>query len=209
MEKFKKFLKVFLALTLILGVGAYFICLGVMPNETKAFTDIVVDYLNRPLGIVFGCTITLGGLIYFFVAYTSVGKKTLNYLKSQIENIKAKSEQAVEKSKEYYELIVKEKEQLIAISSAVCGKVDNLTEYLVNICETSPNAKIKAIGEQIKEKKNDYKVEIETNLHDINDNVNEYIESKVNVKELENQINELTAIVERLVKEYGEEKPND
>ena len=32
MAKFKKFLKVFIALTLIFGVGAYFICLGVMPH---------------------------------------------------------------------------------------------------------------------------------------------------------------------------------
>ena len=64
----------------------------------------MVDYLNRPLGIAFGITITLGGIIYFFIAYTSIGKKTLNYLKGVISETKAQSDNAIAKAKEYYEL---------------------------------------------------------------------------------------------------------
>lgn len=201
MAKFKKFLKVFIALTLIFGVGAYFICLGVMPERTKAFTDIVVDYLNRPLGIAFGCTITLGGIIYFFVAYTSIGKKTLNYLKGVVSETKAQSDNAIAKSKEYYELAKKEKEEIKVVLSGVYAKVDNLTDLLVKVCKTSPNAKINALGDDIYNLKDNYKQEINNDLAKIDSNVEQYIEEKVDLKALQDKIDNL----ERLVAEYGEQ----
>lgn len=205
MEKFKKFLKVFISIVLILGVGAYFVCLGAIPNETKAFTDIVVDYLNRPLGIVFGCTITLGGLVYFFIAYTSIGNKALNYLKGIVFDTKEKVEKETEKAKEYYELALKDKEQVKVILSGFCVKVDNLTDLLAKVCETSPNAKINALGKEIVESKDTYKEQINNDLQQIDTNVNEYIEQKVDVNALVERLDQL----EKVVSEYGKEKPND
>ena len=208
MTKFKRFLKVFCAITLILGVGAYFTCLGVMPERTKAFTDIVIDYLNKPLGIAFGVTITLGGLIYFFIAYTSVGKKALNYLKGIVFDTKAKVETETKKAQEYYELAKKEKEEIKVVASGVYAKVDNLTDLLVKVCETSPNAKIQALGKDIASCKNDYKESVSVELAKIDSNVEQYIEEKIDVKALANELNELKKKVEN---GYGEreETTND
>lgn len=206
MEKFKRFLKVFCVITLILGVGAYFTCLGCMPERTKAFTDIVIDYLNKPLGIAFGVTITLGGIIYFFVAYTSVGKKALNYLKGIVFDTKAKVEQETQKAKEYYELTKKKEEEIKVVLSGVYAKVDNLTDLLVKVCYTSPNAKINALGEDIANLKDNYKQEINTELAKIDSDVDKYIEEKVDVKALANEIEELKR---KLEESYGEETTND
>ena len=206
MTKFKRFLKVFCAITLILGVGAYFTCLGVMPERTKAFTDIVIDYLNKPLGIAFGVTITLGGIIYFFIAYTSVGKKALNYLKGIVFDTKAKVETETKKAQEYYELAKKEKEEIKVIASGVYTKVDNLTDLLVKVCETSPNAKIQALGNDIASCKNDYKENVSVELAKIDSNVEQYIEEKIDVKALADELNELKKKVEN---GYGEETTND
>ena len=206
MTKFKRFLKVFCAITLILGVGAYFTCLGVMPERTKAFTDIVIDYLNKPLGIAFGVTITLGGIIYFFIAYTSVGKKALNYLKGIVFDTKAKVETETKKAQEYYELAKKEKEEIKVVLSGVYAKVDNLTDLLVKVCETSPNAKIQALGNDIASCKNDYKENVSVELAKIDSNVEQYIEEKIDVKALADELNELKKKVEN---GYGEETTND
>jgi len=203
MTKFKRFLKVFCAITLILGVGAYFTCLGVMPERTKAFNDIVIDYLNRPLGIAFGVTITLGGLIYFFIGYTSVGKKALNYLKGIVFDTKAKVEAETKKAQEYYELAKKEKEEIKVVLSGVYAKVDNLTDLLVKVCKTSPNAKINALGDDIYNLKDNYKQEINTELAKIDSNVEQYIEEKIDVKELANELNELKR---KLEENYGEQE---
>ena len=203
MTKFKRFLKVFCAITLILGVGAYFTCLGVMPERTKVFTDIVIDYLNRPLGIAFGVTITLGGLIYFFIGYTSVGKKALNYLKGIVFDTKAKVETETKKAQEYYELAKKEKEEIKVVLSGVYTKVDNLTDLLVKVCETSPNAKIQALGNDIASCKNDYKENVNVELAKIDSNVEQYIEEKIDVKALADELNELKR---KLEENYGEQE---
>jgi len=201
MAKFKKFLKVSIALTLIFGVGAYFICLGIMPERTKEFTDIVIDYLNRPLGIAFGCTITLGGIIYFFIAYTSIGKKTLNYLKGIISETKAQSDNAIAKAKEYYELAKVEKEQAHVIANNLCAKIDELTDKLAKVCETIPNKKVNELGQEIVEQKDNYKVEINNEIAKVEQGVENYIEEKVDLKALQDKIDNL----ERLVAEYGEQ----
>lgn len=203
MAKFKRFIKVFCAITLILGVGAYFTCLGVMPERTKAFTDIVIEYLNKPLGIAFGCTITLGGLLYFFVAYTSVGKKTLNYLKSLFESLKERVEHGEKRAKEYYELAKKEKEEIKVVLSGVYSKVDNLTDLLVKVCKTSPNAKVNALGDDIYNLKDNYKQEINNDLAKLDSNVEQYIEEKIDVKALANELNELKR---KLEENYGEQE---
>ena len=205
MGKFKRFLKVFLCITLVLGVGAYFTCLGCMPERTKAFTDIVIDYLNRPLGIVFGCTITLSGLIYFFVAYTSVGKKALNYLKGIVFDTKAKVEQETAKAKEYYEQAKVEKEQAKVIANGVCAKVDELTDKLAKVCETIPNKKVNDLAQEIVEKKDNYKVEINNEIAQLDNGVETYIENKVDMESKVNALSEQIANLERLVAQYGEQ----
>ena len=205
MVKFKRFLKVFLALTIVLGVGAYFTCLGCMPERTKAFTDIVVDYLNRPLGIAFGCTITLGGIIYFFIAYTSVGKKGLNYLKGLFVEIKDKTEKTEKQAKEYYELAKQEKEQAKIIANGICDKVDNLTEQLAKVCETIPNKKVNELGATIVETKDNYKTEINNEIAKVENGVENYIENKVDINALLERLDQL----EKVVNEYGEKATNN
>ena len=84
----KKVLKIFGAIFLCLGVIALVVCLCVIPNETKEFFNVVFDYLDRPI-VLCGVSITLGGvLLYFITRYalsnTSVGKKKLNDLNDKL-----------------------------------------------------------------------------------------------------------------------------
>ena len=65
----RKFLKWFIfGLVLTLGV-ALLIGYCFFGDKTKAIVDVVIDYINRPLGIVCGTTITLGLVFYFVFSY--------------------------------------------------------------------------------------------------------------------------------------------
>ena len=84
----KKVLKVFGACLLMCGVIALIVCMCAIPNETKAFFDIVVEYLDKPI-VLCGVSITIGGiLLYFITRYilsnTSIGKKKLNDLNDKL-----------------------------------------------------------------------------------------------------------------------------
>ena len=56
----KKFLKIFIPVVLICGSLALAICFMAIPERTKIAMDIVIGWLNTPLGIVGGTTLTLG-----------------------------------------------------------------------------------------------------------------------------------------------------
>ena len=56
----KKALKISTYILIVCGIVALGLCYIIIPDRTKSAIDIVVEYLNKPLGIAFGSTITLG-----------------------------------------------------------------------------------------------------------------------------------------------------
>lgn len=75
---------------LALGCIAFVVCLIAIPNETKEFFNVVADFLDRPF-ILCGATVTIGGILLFFIIRylvnnTSVGKKMLNKLEKKIDD---------------------------------------------------------------------------------------------------------------------------
>ena len=59
----KKALKISTYCLLVSIIVAIGLCYIIIPERTKWAFDIVVDYLNKPLGVAFGTTITLGLVI--------------------------------------------------------------------------------------------------------------------------------------------------
>ena len=56
----KKFAKIFTFVTIACCGLAYALCEIIIPEQTNLFTEKLVEYINKPLGIVCGTTITLG-----------------------------------------------------------------------------------------------------------------------------------------------------
>ena len=156
----KKALKISLYLFVLSCIVALGLCYIIIPERTKFAMDIVVEYLNKPLGIAFGTTITLGlviGIVLKLVwdRHRDSIKSDISSYKSQIESEKSKLEKAKQ------ELTLKESE-IKAYLGTYSSQVDKLTELVLKVCETSPNAKIKAIAEEIKGTTTELKQELET-----------------------------------------------
>lgn len=204
MEKFFKVLKGILLTILIIGIVGLSVCYVVIPNETETFVESVMGYLNTPIGIVGGTTITASFLIKLIFTNTSFGKKTMNELKTDVSNAKELVQVSINQAKDFYDNALKEKEEQKAILSAYSVEIDNLVNQLVKVCETSPNVRINAIASEIKELQDNTKQQLDTQLTEIDNNFNEYVENQNKVVELENKVAELTDKLERLVNEYGE-----
>ena len=203
MSKFSKIAKITLS-CLILGCFiSLALCYMIIPERTKLAMDVVVGYLNTPLGIA-GGTLTIGGVIsYVLIKYGVIAQKTkikemLNQAKSYVENAKSQAKDYEQKGLEYLD-----KAQVVL--KGYESELNTYYDYLLQVCETSPNAKIKALGEKIKERKG----ELDKEFTEKQELVNEiYSQSKESATEkyllLESKYNELLERVERLVEQYGE-----
>ena len=187
-----------LLLCLCVAIG---LCFCIIPEQTKLAMDVVVEWVNKPLPIIGVSILTLGGVILVVLNRTTLGRKLLSQLKEEIgvfksENEKLKQE-IIDKEKE----LETNKQEQIAFLSNYSQRIDKLTESVVKVCETSPNAKIKALGEEIKGTDKEIKKELDKKVAEIG----AYTEQEY--KSLETQIAELT---ERL-NSYGkeEERTND
>ena len=200
----KKFIKWFLFGALVCGSLALAICYIVIPQETKSAADIVVEYMNTPLGIVGGTTITLGLVAGIIVKL--VYDRYRDNINSDLEQAKSYVREQKQQAKDYYEYVVQYKAESIEMLESYSNRIDYITNQVVEICETSPNAKIKSIGEKIKNDSKELKQELQDNLTKLNNNFVEVVGRKEKVELLESKVNELTAQLERLVKEYGREE---
>jgi len=203
MSKFSKIAKITLSCLIL---GCFFslaLCYMIIPERTKLAMDVVVGYLNTPLGIA-GGTLTIGGVIsYVLIKYGVIAQKTkikemLNQAKSYVENAKSQAKDYEQKGLEYLD-----KAQVVL--KGYESELNTYYDYLLQVCETSPNAKIKALGEKIKERKG----ELDKEFTEKQELVNEiYSQSKESATEkyllLESKYNELLERVERLVEQYGE-----
>ena len=190
----KKAFKITTYCIIVSGIVALGLCYLIIPERTKFAIDIVVDYLNKPLGVAFGTTITLGlviGVVLKIVwdRHKDSIKKDISDYKQVIESEKAKLELAKK------ELETKESD-IKTLLSNYSQRIDNLTELLVKVCETSPNAKIKALGVEIKSTQN----EIKHDLEQKQDLIEKYSDKELT------EIFDKLAELEKVVKTYGERK---
>ena len=103
----KKFIKWFLFWLSVGGGLALAICYMVIPEQTKSAVDIVVGYLNTPLGIVGGTTITIGMVAYIVVSnllklYREKAKQDFEECKQELEE---KKQQLDEKINEFESIL--------------------------------------------------------------------------------------------------------
>ena len=195
----KKALKISTYILIVCGIVALGLCYIIITDRTKSAIDIVVEYLNKPLGIAFGSTITLGlvlGVVLKLLwnAHRDSVKKDITDYKAIIEQEKNKLALAK------HELEIKESE-IKTILDTYDTHIDKLTDLVVKVCETSPNAKIKAIGEEVK----GVKVELSQELEQKKEIVAKYSDDQI--KSLLDKINELEKVVKTY--EQREETTND
>ncbi len=197
--KIKKALIISTYILIVCGIVALGLCYIIIPDRTKSAIDIVVEYLNKPLGIAFGSTITLGAVIIFIL--TQLWKNQRQRVKDDIANYEQKIENAENKlALAKHELEIKESE----IKTILCTydtHIDKLTDLVVEVCETSPNAKIKAIGEKARK----IDIELEQELEQKKDIIAKYSDDQI--KTLLDKVNELEKVVKTY--EQREETTND
>ena len=145
----KKVIKWILYGLVLCGGIALILCYIIIPQQTKSAIDIVVDYCNRPLFIAGGSTITIGLVLYVIIR--AYAKYVLGKSKDQLEYYKVKVDNLVDNAKDYEQIAKEHYEQLKNDLSNEDNKIEYLVNYLLKVCETSPNAKIKAIGQELKE----------------------------------------------------------
>lgn len=202
----KKALKISSYLLIIACAISLALCFIIIPERTRYAMDIVIEWLNKPLGIVCGTTITLGLVVTIIVKL--VYDRHKEKLASEYEKTIAVVKQKEDKAKEYYELGKQKEQQALQMLDSYSTRIDTLENELVKVCETMPNAKIKALGEEIKSKGVELKQELVETLKD-NDFVNA-IKERISTETLLDKLNELADKVNALESKYErEETTND
>lgn len=144
----KKFVKWFLFSLVVCGSLALAICYMAIPERTKSAVDVVVGYLNTPIGIVSGTTITIG-LVVGVILKLVYNRYKLD-VKKQLQDYLSKVEELTTQAKNYEEISLNYYNELkSSIDELKVGKEEDylkLLTKLAEICKTSPNAKIKKIG---------------------------------------------------------------
>lgn len=207
MSKLGKWIVGILVGLVISGGIALSICYIAIPERTKCAIDIVVGYLNTPYGLGCGITITGSMVIFLFskylikyaIANSKYGKGELEKVKDQVKEYKDKALELKEKG-EKLDIVVKD------YLSDFNTRLDLLSNYLAKVCETSPNAKIKALGNDLVSGYATKKEELSKELDKINSDYKSYVAENKSIDELFAKLEEL----ERKVLSYErEESTND
>lgn len=197
----KKIVKLICFILFLAGCGALIGCYCTMPERTKEAMDIVVEYINKPLPIVGFSILTLGIVAYEIFSHTSFGKKTINQLKVEIENQKQLCLSYQEKGQNALELAYVKEEEQKAVLEAYSNEIELIKDKVVKLCETSPNVKVKAIGEELKENIDTVKQELSENLDKIENGLSDYLKEKVDIDELKDKIAELETLLKGMVEQ--------
>ena len=198
----KKFVKWFLFGLFLCGCIALVVCYMVIPERTKGAIDIVIEYLNTPIGIIGGTTITLG-FVGFMVVKTLLKIKGDNF-KKQLEEIKKAYEEKLALVKEYKEQGDKAYEYAKGLVACVHGRMDYIEKELIAMCQVIPNKKVNELGEKIENGSLALKNEQEQMLDKIDNNFDNYVNEQDKVKKLESKVEYLVGIVEKVVNDNGE-----
>ena len=197
----KKALKIIAIVLLLGGLIALGICYYVMPIKTTMAFDKVIALLNTPVGIIGGTTITLG--LVGAIVLKVVLDLHRSGIRHDLNEIKKLREEKTEEAKHYYELALKEKEEVKTIITSNKDQIDFLVAKIVKICETTPNAKVQALAKEILEGYNNGQKQLEEELHKVDTSIEEYVQEKVDTKDLLAKYNELLNLLGKLEIEYG------
>ena len=200
MKKAIKYITYFLIIGIIVSLG---LCFIIIPDRTKCAMEVVVEWLNKPLGIIGGTTITLG--LVAGIVIKLIYDRHKDSVKEIVEKGKSFVEEQKAQAKDYYELAIKEHEQTKEILSTYSTRIDDLLNKIVEVCNTIPNAKVKALGEQIKTNGDELKEELKAKVEESKNSFASAIDKKDTIKELEDSVARLTEQVERLLETHGEE----
>ena len=200
MEKVLKVFKVvFYALLFALAI-TFIVCLFYIPQETKDFVKGVMVFINQPLPIIGISILTLGFLIYKIIDITPIGRKGYNRIKEEIEKEKDKLIGYKEVVEDKLDKCKEKENETIALLNGFNDRVEELECYLTKVCETSPNAKINALGNEYAEKKVELKEEINQKYELGKNELAQTIETKR--YDLESILKDLQELKEKV---YGEE----
>ena len=201
----KKALKISLYCFVLSCIIALALCYIIIPERTKEAMDIVVGYLNKPLGIVCGTTVTLG--LVAFVIFKLVMSAHKKSLEQKWNESVLSCEKEKEQAKAYYEQALKEKEHVQEMLNAYDERLNTQANAIVVVCNTIPNKKVNELALEFSEKATIQKEELKDKLESIENNYVSAIEERVTLKDLQEQFNEFKKVVES----YGkrEETTND
>ena len=189
----KKFLKIFAIIFGLALLTTIVVCYMAMPQRTKELGELIIHFLNTPIAIIGGTTITVG--LVTCVVIKLIFDRYRNNIKKELKLVREDNYNKYQASVKEKEEAIKQKEEVLAILKDYSNKIDNLSDLLIKVCETSPNVKIKAIGEYCKEHKDDYKQEIKEKLIEID---NQIVEPKQSNKEIALLSQELGELKKRL-----------
>ena len=132
----KNVMKIIGYVALALGCIAFVVCLIAIPNETKEFFGVVADFLDRPF-ILCGATVTIGGILLFFIIRylvnnTSVGKKMLNKLEKKIDDNNKAQDKKLDDMDKTIEQNDKENKDAISGLKNELGRVANAVNLFPN-----------------------------------------------------------------------------
>lgn len=190
----KKALKISLYCFVLSCIIALALCYIIIPERTKEAMDIVIGYLNKPLGIVCGTTVTLGLVAFvIFKLVMSAHKKSLEYKWN--ESVLS-CEKEKEQAKAYYEQALKKEEQVQEMLSAYDERLNTQANAIVVVCNTIPNKKVNELASEFSEKATIQKEELKDKLESIENNYVSAMEERVTLKDLQEQFNEFKKVVE-------------
>lgn len=190
----KKALKISLYCFVLSCIIALALCYIIIPERTKEAMDIVIGYLNKPLGIVCGTTVTLG--LVAFVIFKLVMSAHKKSLEQRWNESVLSCDKEKEQAKAYYEQALKEKEQVQEMLSAYNQRLDTQANAIVVVCNTIPNKKVNELALEFSEKSTIQKEELKDKLESIENNYVSALEERVTLKDLQEQFNEFKKVVE-------------
>ena len=196
----KKALKISLYCFVLSCIVALALCYIIIPERTKEAMDIVIGYLNKPLGIVCGTTVTLG--LVAFVIFKLVMSAHKKSLEQRWNESVLSCEKEKEQAKAYYEQALKKEEQVQEMLNAYQEQQDLQKQYVITLCNTIPNKKVNELALEFSEKATIQKEELKDKLGSIENNYIGALEERVSLKDLQKQFNEFKKVVES----YGKER---
>lgn len=110
---------------LVVGLCVDFAFLNYRPEETKAFNDILIDYVNKPLPVVGVSLVVVSKLVFSLFARTSWGKTQIKAVNEKLEETKSSVDSKIKLLEEEKALLIQELETYKASLIGVLSQIPN------------------------------------------------------------------------------------
>ena len=204
MKKFKKVSFIILTILVLTIIVGALVLYYVDPDKLKATIDYIQVIANHPLPIIGVSVGVFAFTIFKIFSNTSFGKKVYNKANEKVDSAIVKIESLESKAQEHFDKAEKIKNDTLGVLNQVFSEIDNLYKDLISVCETSPNAKIKALGEKIKTRTESVKETINEKINDFGKTYD--LKEDVNFTYLLNEIEQLKAQLSKVVVENEREE---